>query len=41
MTINLKVKKSATCVVDIQNIGEHVESIVLVNLLPYNHTQDL
>ena len=30
MTINLKAKKSATCVVDIQNIGEHVESIILV-----------
>ena len=30
MTINLKAKKSATCAVDIQNIGEHVESIVLV-----------
>ena len=30
MTINLKAKKSATCAVDIQNVGEHVESIILV-----------
>ena len=39
MTIKLKSKKNATCAVDIQNVGEHVESIVLakpVTLQPHS-----